>query len=432
MFKNRNQKINFSRGLICALSISSFFTQKALANRSHAEDTCRNSVSVELNTTHRGDQLDNEIPHLIRLNVPSAGILTLDMTSRTESRINSLTHECEIHKAGEFLIIERSAAHMALAVRDPGTYYFRLDAQDPGRALGDYKLASGFEAATVIEDELSLDGLRVTRTHFYTEAPGKVGEEDTDPGGGGLWDPPSPKDGRLLVSIASLGDGRGQKVGEEDTDPGGGGLWDPTTHKVGEEDTDPGGGGLWDPTTHKVGEEDTDPGGGGFAGSTLWVLIPESANEEELLEWIQADAVQQLLWSDLPAGSAKVRAAEAPELRFATDQLCRRGQRDDHGDSLRCATPIGADQTWTGEIANGWGDDTDTFRFTLTELETVHIQATGRIEADVTIYDRFGHQLKRGTGGLVSTLGPGDYFVRIATRQYEEGAYQLSMELLEW
>ena len=433
MFHNKRSSSIATHGLICALSVSSFFAQKALASRFDAEDSCKSADSVEINAIHRGETLDNEFPNLVRLDLPSAGILTLDITGTTEPRISSLNHGCgSDYNTNTLTTIERSAGHLTLAVRDSGTYYFRLGAQDPRQSLERYKLASGFVPATVIEDELGPDDLPVTRTHFYAESTGKVGEEDTDPGGGGLWDPSLPKAGRLLVSIASLDGERGQKVGEEDTDPGGGGLWDPTNHKVGEEDTDPGGGGLWDPTNHKGGDEDTDPGGGGFAGSTRWVLTTASAGKSDLLEWARTDAVRQLLWPDLSTGSVQVRAAEAPELLFATDQLCRWNQRDDHSDSLRCSTPIGANQVRTGEIANDWGDDTDTFTFSLVELQTVRFQATGEIEADMTIYDRFGHQLKRGIGDLVSTLGPGDYFVRVAASHPTEGLYELEMEFLEW
>lgn len=407
MYQNTRDN-SLTQCILATLTIT-FLTlvQSAFANTFDAQTTCANAALVDPSTTHRG--YENGSPHLVRMDVPSAGILTMDVSpsnpAAAAARLGFSRHRCGEEPGGnEIMTIERSAAHLVLAVRSPGIYTFRLGAQDPRQMLGDYKLTTGFVSATVVDDELTpepklaamlgIDELTVTRTHFHiADFLNKVGEDDTDPGGGGLLSGPL-NQGRLLMSVASLHGARRQKVGEDDTDPGGGGK--------------------------------------NLVSSTRWVLTLGAAKEGGFSERAGTGVLKQALWPEMQGRQAHMHSAEASELRFRSGRLCHQGGRDDHGDTLRCSTPIAPNQVWTGEIANDWGDDHDTFSFTLSELGTVRIEAVGEIETDVTIYDRFGHRLKRQAGSPVSTLGPGVYFVRVASRHHAEGAYQLEVGLLDW
>ena len=113
----------------------------------------------------------------------------------------------------------------------------------------------------------------------------------------------------------------------------------------------------------------------------------------------------------------------AAEIRRA---LC--AAEDDHGDTLNCATPMRC--RIHGELANGWGDDVDAFRFRVDGWRTVAIAARGATRGE--LFDAAGQRLDvaRGDAGfrLVRTLSPGTYFVRVAGES--EGFYGLEVRPL--
>ncbi len=116
----------------------------------------------------------------------------------------------------------------------------------------------------------------------------------------------------------------------------------------------------------------------------------------------------------------------AAELRQA---LC--GVGDDHGDSLACATPIRC--SVHGELANGWGDDVDVFRFRVDGWQTVEIATCSDFTTRGELFDAAGQSLD-ATGGddgfrMVRTLGPGTYFVRVAGES--AGFYGLEIRALD-
>ena len=84
-------------------------------------------------------------------------------------------------------------------------------------------------------------------------------------------------------------------------------------------------------------------------------------------------------------------------LRFKLAELCREGEVDDHGDTFTCATPLHLNKEAVGEIANGWGDDEDFFRFRLREPRTVEIQSGGFADTVGELYDRYGNRLGRAS-----------------------------------
>jgi hypothetical protein len=114
-------------------------------------------------------------------------------------------------------------------------------------------------------------------------------------------------------------------------------------------------------------------------------------------------------------------------LRPHLAEICRQGPIDDHGDGFLCATALGTGET-TGEIANGWGDDVDVFRFRVKTMASIAIDLHADSELVVELYDR--HGLPIGAVGrdrprLVRTLISGTYFVRL--RGVAEGRYSLKI-----
>lgn len=126
---------------------------------------------------------------------------------------------------------------------------------------------------------------------------------------------------------------------------------------------------------------------------------------------------------DLAAASALLTAKLAA--------VCGLGEVDDHGDVALCATPVGVNKAYTGELGNGRGDDEDVFRFRLTEPRTVEITSTGAVDTFGHLFDRFGHRLASGGDGagfrIVRALGPGTYFVRVEGRQGAAGSYSIAI-----
>ncbi len=160
-------------------------------------------------------------------------------------------------------------------------------------------------------------------------------------------------------------------------------------------------------------------------------LSPKGGEDEEEIE-IEPDPL-------IYAGQGESRS-----LHSKLDELCRRGEVDDHGDSFTCATLLSPGQDMVGEIRNGWGDDGDVFLFTLgsshgTKLWTLKIETTGDLDTFGGLYDRSGQRLEKGDGGgggdnfrIVRTLGPGTYFVRVEGRDGAEGLYALRVEASPW
>ena len=156
------------------------------------------------------------------------------------------------------------------------------------------------------------------------------------------------------------------------------------------------------------------------------------------------------LWSDPlesdPLGSdpqSPALGAESHDLPGVIAQLapwraalCGQGEMDDHSDGFLCATTLSWGEEIRGEIGNGWGDDSDVFRFHLSTLTTVELAARGEVELAGEVYDRHGMRLASLDGGLgggvdglrwVRTLVPGTYFVRLAGRHGAAGKYSLEL-----
>lgn len=286
------------------------------AGAESVDDPCIDAIPVELNSSLRGHGDEHGEPFFVRLEVPSAGILSLDVAvsgnAPIEPKLGFADPGCGMPKTNsDSAILERSATHLVLVAQEPGSYLFRVASQDPWLPLRDFRLRTAFAP------------------NAGPSSPFTKGGEDEE---------------------------------EIELEP--------------------------DPLIHSAGE--------------------------------------------------------GRSLRSRLHELCQRGEVDDHGDSLACATFLSPGQNGVGEIRNGWGDDNDVFLFTLggspgTSLWTLEIETSGDIDTFGVLYDRSGQRLEKGGHGdrgnnfrIVRTLGPGTYFVRVEGRQGAEGFYALNVDAAPW
>lgn len=136
--------------------------------------------------------------------------------------------------------------------------------------------------------------------------------------------------------------------------------------------------------------------------------------------------------------------AENRSLQARLDELCRRGEADDHGDSFTCATFLVPGRRIMGEIGNGWGDDADVFRFVLggagaTKLWTLEIESVGSTDTFGDLYDQSGTLLEKKDGGgngdnfrIVRVLPSGVYYVRVEGSHGAQGLYGLGVHASSW
>lgn len=116
-------------------------------------------VAAGLNNTvrgHGGDESD-----VFAVEVPEAGIVSVELvvavSAPAEPKLALVDSVCrgtgrewpEISSGSEhygLTILARSVSRLLLAVREPGTYLFRVAAQDPLLPLGSYRFTTGFVA----------------------------------------------------------------------------------------------------------------------------------------------------------------------------------------------------------------------------------------------------------------------------------------------
>ncbi len=120
-----------------------------------ADELCATAVPLDLPSQWRGVGTQADASRLVRYEVPSASVLTLDVTvpaaASAEPVLDVVGRGCGgRQKAGDFAYIERTASHQVLAIRTPGEYFVRVAAHDPTLDLGDYKLTAG-----LVEQEYS-------------------------------------------------------------------------------------------------------------------------------------------------------------------------------------------------------------------------------------------------------------------------------------
>lgn len=147
----------FSKRLTCAEVFRSVFVLFILVtgssvNASSIEgeaERCATAKTVNLNSSLRGFAGAQGEPALIELTVPSAGILSVDVSvpgaAVVEPKIEFEGRGCGSGKAdAEPVILDRSATHFMLLAEHAGSYFFGVGSQDRLRSLGDFKVRTGF------------------------------------------------------------------------------------------------------------------------------------------------------------------------------------------------------------------------------------------------------------------------------------------------
>ncbi len=182
---------------------------------------------------------------------------------------------------------------------------------------------------------------------------------------------------------------------------------------------------------------DPDPDGltldGGRLLASLLTFRPRTAAHKGDPEIVDPDPDGLRANGAAPGGFRQVVLYEPTCVARSRDEV------DDHADTTSCATPLGLGRSAVGEIRNGWGDDSDVFALTLTELATVEITTTGDTDTFGVLYDRRGQRLAADDDGagernfrLLTTLAPGRYFVRVEGSGGAEGVYQLVVTTRGW
>ena len=401
-----------------------------------ASGLCTDAIPVDLNATVRGFAADEQSRH--RLEVETPGIVTLEVAAAGETAVRARLGLLSARY--DLIVIEESATHLAFAVRRAGSFCVRVAAQDPRRPLGSYKLTAHFVEAEVREQELAWehDWLRAVETTFYaTGIRSKVEDHEVDP------DPSRVELGQqALVSLVTLKGAAALKAEDHEVDPdpvrvdleagrilarvvllhGGDDLLKMEDHEV-------------DPDPVRVHVE---PGRlirfAAVGGSSAELRAAAAEERAALVTWIAG-----LIWPELPVANDRFRLLaygaleEAPLLRPELGGRCRRDEPDDHGDTFACATPVALGRRISAEIGNGWGDDEDVYRFRLSEMAAVAVEAVGEADFAIALYDRFGQRLETAGGDralIVRTLSPGEYFVRVAGGG--AGSYEFSLTGRGW
>ncbi len=182
-------------------------------------EACATAVSAPLNDAVRMNGLAGTRSDLFALEIPSPGILGVEVTAsgteRTEPILLFLGSTCPTidhilparHAGNPFTYLNHSADSHIVEIRTPGVYFLRVIAADPLRTLDHYKLSSRF----------------LTKSQQWSEALSKDDDIDIDE-----WDEDilsdnliSPPAASALLTLPELcGQGREADLGTH--------IWCPT------------------------------------------------------------------------------------------------------------------------------------------------------------------------------------------------------------
>ena len=354
-----------------------------IARHAAAQLDCDNVLDLEPNTVWRSEAWVQE--KIFRWSLPSPGIATVDLLAAgsSSSWLEIRSDICR-GKAADVWVVEQSDRHLVLAVRSAGNLYIAPEVKASG-----FRLITSFTPAEIVEKPLNLaaSGMRGVQTSFFAIGiPVKTEPEVLDP------DP----DGQIVDPTAML------KTEPEilDPDPDGQLVWN--AHLLASVLT------LEGATGFKTEPEILDPDPDGQIVDPSGVL----KTEPEILD---PDPDGQIAHGvpGLGAGFRQVLVFEP---------ICRPTELDDHGDTMSCATPLALGRDFTGELANGWGDDRDVFSFQVNEVATVELLLVAEVRGfAVELTDAAGQRLATerlepddGTSAhLASTLAPGRYFFHV-------------------
>ncbi len=124
-----------------------------------ADRTCAGAVPADLNSSLRTFNDKQGEPYLVKVEIPSAGILSVDVSApgaaSVEPKLGFPAAGCGYARP---VVIERSATHLVLAARKPGSYVFRVSSQDPALVLGELKVRTGFVGSISTESPFDKAG----------------------------------------------------------------------------------------------------------------------------------------------------------------------------------------------------------------------------------------------------------------------------------
>lgn len=102
-------------------------------------------------------------PQIFRVQVPAAGLLTLDVTvpgaAEAEARLGFFGAACEQPSSGVAALglVEQTPTRVVLATAAPGAFRVAVAAQDPRTRLGRYRVTAGFVAARYLTRSPTLE-----------------------------------------------------------------------------------------------------------------------------------------------------------------------------------------------------------------------------------------------------------------------------------
>ncbi len=155
------RKSHLMQGVPVLTAMLSFLTPVFNVAAGSLEQACATADPVALNSTVRGYGSQRNAMHVFSLDVRVAGMVALDVTVpgsiEASPKVGFLGRGCSASNGDDDSVaIERAVGHRVIAL-DPGTYFFRLAAQDPRSALGEYKLTIGFVTAWAVDEALKTE-----------------------------------------------------------------------------------------------------------------------------------------------------------------------------------------------------------------------------------------------------------------------------------
>ncbi len=104
---------------------------------------CLDAVPVALDGTTRSFDFPDHASQYIRVDVPSAGLLSVSTSSFDAVSLAIVGAECGSDTSRSLTVIERSAVHLVMHVRQTGSYMFRIDS-DPLAPIRQTKMRTAF------------------------------------------------------------------------------------------------------------------------------------------------------------------------------------------------------------------------------------------------------------------------------------------------
>lgn len=131
-----------------------------------ATEICQGATEVTINSSFSGYAGLGDAPHVFRLQVPAAGLVSLDIVTAADgpgtAKMGRLDGDCSVGESvpSDSILIEEGIARLLLLSTGPETIVFRVAAQDPRFPLQSYRATIGFVEAEVLQQSADLAGLK--------------------------------------------------------------------------------------------------------------------------------------------------------------------------------------------------------------------------------------------------------------------------------